>query len=65
MKYYIGTENAHTRVYLLCIDTAKFSQTEARHGPQIRANRMKISAKLPTLEEIAILKHKKKVLSHK
>lgn len=34
---------------------------ETRKGPQIRPNRMKITEKVPTAEELAVLKHKKKM----
>lgn len=37
------------------------SSRETRKGPQIRPNRMKITEKVPTAEELAILKHKKKM----
>lgn len=34
---------------------------DSRRGPQIKPNRQRVSNKIPTLDEIAALKHKKKV----
>ena len=40
-------------------DTEK--KPESRKGPQIRPNRMKVAQPIPTEEDLAAIKHKKKV----
>ena len=34
---------------------------EARSGPKVRPNRMKVSTEIPSMEVLAAIKHKKKV----
>ncbi|XP_071108376.1 Golgi-specific brefeldin A-resistance guanine nucleotide exchange factor 1-like isoform X1 [Haliotis cracherodii] len=43
-------------------DASKSSKTkEPKRGPHIKPNRMKITSKIPSLEELAAIKHKKKL----
>ncbi len=37
------------------------NKKEPRKGPQIRPNRMKVSGRIPTEEELVAIKNKKKV----
>jgi hypothetical protein len=43
------------------IEGSQQKSKEIRAGPRIRPNRMKVSPDIPTEEELAAIKHKKKV----
>ena len=49
--------------FIVVSEWAKASKVpkDIKKGPQIKPNRMRITSKIPTTEEISTIKHKKKV----
>ena len=54
-------ESLHSIIIGACSDGGKSKMKEARSGPKVRPNRMKVSTEIPSMEVLAAIKHKKKV----
>ena len=54
-------ESLYSIIIGACSDGGNSKMKEARSGPKVRPNRMKVSTEIPSMEVLAAIKHKKKV----